>query len=143
LLGGIAMPRCQPGDGQVLESLRPEVRRTWLASNVLPPAVRYFSVAAFTTREQVSSGLVPSWQLLLEHDPANDGQLLARDMLIPGSTLLGYVNADHWAAATDVEVVHPILGPPPRVPPFPRTVLLEAILLQVSESLGADFPPVD
>lgn len=136
LFSRMPMPRCRPGDGQVLASLQPVVRRSWLASNVLPSHVQYFSVAAFTTRENLSAGLVPSWQLLLDDGPSNDGQLLARDMIIPGGMLLGYVNADHWAAAIDVEVVHPILGPGRQVPPFPRSVLLEAILLQVAESLG-------
>jgi hypothetical protein len=84
----------------------------------------------------MSAALVPAWKLLLKHDRRNDGQLLARAALIPGSTLLGYLNADHWSAAIDVESVHPILGARPDPAPFPRTALLEAILLQVAESRG-------
>ena len=38
-----------------------------------------------------------------EIDPLNDGQLLFIDQLIPGSALLGYVNADHWTVAIPVE----------------------------------------
>jgi hypothetical protein len=32
-------------------------------------------------------------------DPRNDGQLLASDALLPGSTLLAELHADHWDVA--------------------------------------------
>jgi hypothetical protein len=133
LLDRVPNSRCPPGDGQLLDSLTVQARRAWLAANPLPARVRYFSLAAFTARERVASALMPVWKLLLAHDPRNDGQLLAQDQLIPGSTLLGYLDADHWSVATDVEVVHPILGARPDPVPFPRAALLEAILLQVAE----------
>ncbi|MDH4072488.1 MAG: hypothetical protein OEV41_05220 [Gammaproteobacteria bacterium] len=133
LFDWIPSDRCPPGDGKVVDSLREEARRDWLAEHPLPPNVRYFSVAAFTTRAHMSAALVPAWELLLKQDRRNDGQLLARAALIPGSTLLGYLNADHWSAAIDVESVHPILGSRPDPAPFPRTALLEAVLLQVAE----------
>jgi hypothetical protein len=129
--------RCAPGDGGVLKSLRPGTRRAWLADNALPGHVQYFSVAAFATRARVAGALLAPWKLLLQHDLRNDGQLLARDQLIPGSTLLGYVHADHWSAAIDVEVVHPLLGTRPDPAPFPRAALLEAMLLQLAESRPA------
>ncbi len=134
LVDWIPSSRCPPGDGGVLDSLREETRRDWLANNPLPSHVRYFSVAAFTTRERVAGALATPWKLLLRYDRRNDGQLLARDALIPGSTLLGYLDADHWSAAIDVESVHPVLGARPDSVPFPRAALLEAILLQVAES---------
>ena len=42
-------------------------------------------------------------ELLASTDTRNDGQVLIGDALIPGSTLLGYVNADHWDVAIAVE----------------------------------------
>ena len=60
---------------------------------------------------------------------------MARDMLIPHATLLGCAHADHWSVAIDVEVVHPMLGPGRGVPAFPREALLEALLLEVAESI--------
>ena len=81
----------------------------------------------------MSAILVPVWRRLLRYDPHTDGQLLARDALIPGSTLLGYLNADHWSAAIDVETVHPLIGSRPDETPFPRDALLAAILLQLAE----------
>ena len=140
LLHGIPSSRCPPGDGQVIESLRPESRREWLARHELPGSVRYYSLAAFTNRDRIARILYPAWKLLLAHDSRNDGQLLARDALIPGSVLLGYLHADHWLAVIDVESVHPVLGARDDPTPFPREALLEAILLQVAEDRGRVAP---
>jgi hypothetical protein len=134
LLRRLPSKRCPPGDGGVVASLRPEARREWLATHRLPGGIRYYSVAAFTSRERVARVLVSTWKRLLRFDHRADGQLLARDALIPGSTLLAYLHADHWSAAIDVEAVHPVLGARRDRAPFPRGALLEAILLQLSEA---------
>ena len=44
---------CDPGDGQVIHSLLPSVRKAWLAEHPLPPHVAYYSLAAFTTGEHI------------------------------------------------------------------------------------------
>jgi pimeloyl-ACP methyl ester carboxylesterase len=134
LLGWVPSSHCPPGDGGVLDSLREQTRHDWLASNVLPGHIRYFSVAAFTTRPRMASALVPAWESLLSYDLRNDGQLLARDALIPGSTLLGYVDADHWSIAIRIEASHPMLAGRQDPRPFPRAALLEAILLRLAET---------
>jgi len=134
LFDWVPSERCPAGDRQVLDSLRTEARRNWLDENPLPRSVRYFSLAAFTTREHLAAAMVPSWKFLLRYDARNDGQLLARDALIPGSTLLGYLHADHWSAVLDVETLHPVLGARRDKMPFPRAALLEAILLQLADS---------
>lgn len=141
LFDWVPSDRCPRGDGQVVESLRTDVRRDWLARNALPSSVQYFSLAAFTTRERIPRALYPSWKVLLRLDPRSDGQLLARDALIPGSMLLGYVNADHWSAAIDVESVHPFLGARREREPFPRAALLESILLQLADALPGHGRP--
>jgi hypothetical protein len=140
LLSHLPYPGCETGDGQVIADLRPAVRREWLAQNPLPAHVRYFSLAAFTTREHLARALAPSWYLLLRHDLRNDGQLLPQDALVPGSTVLGYLNADHWAAAVDLEKTMPFLAHREVAAPFPRTALIEATLLYVAESLGPADP---
>jgi hypothetical protein len=137
LLSRIPEADCPPGDGGVVDSLRVETRRDWLAQHALPGTVRYFSIAAFTTRPRVAAALVPTWEQLLRHDRYNDGQLLARDALIPGSTLLAYLDADHWAATLDVESAHHRLAARQDPVPFPRAALLEAVLLQVAEERSA------
>jgi hypothetical protein len=131
---------CPPGDAQVIESLRPELRREWLRRNPLPAHVRYYSVAAFTTRDRVARALLPSWEILFRDDRRNDGQLLPADALIPGSTLLGYVHADHWAAAIAIERELPWLAARTTSAPFPRAALISAILRVVAEDMSAPAP---
>ncbi len=126
---------CDPGDGQVLHSLLPSVRKAWLADHPLPHHVAYYSLAAFTTREHISQGLIPTWHALARHDRRNDGQLVAGDAIIPGSTVLGYVNADHWDLAIALEQQMPQLSARTSTRHLPRTELLEAALLYISEQL--------
>ncbi len=128
---------CDPGDGQVLHSLRPATRRAWFESHALPEQTAYFSLAAFTTEEHLSHGLKPAWRSLARHDKRNDGQVLASDAIIPGSTLLGYVNADHWDVAISLENQMPQLSRRDSARTLPRSELLLAALLYVSESLAA------
>ena len=125
--------RCEKGDGDVVSSLRTDVRRGWLAEHDLPAHIRYYSFAAFTTRERMARALVPSWEMLLKHDRRNDGQLLPRDALVPRSTLLGYLNADHWAVAMRLEKDLEFFAARRDAEPFPHTALLEAILRLVGE----------
>lgn len=123
---------CPPGDGDVVHSLRTGLRDQWLGDNPLPEGVRYYSIAAFTTRERVARALVPSWEMLLDDGRRNDGQLLVQDALIPGSTLLGYLDADHWAVALDIEDESPLLAHRDVEAQFPHLALLHAILVQVA-----------
>ena len=123
---------CPPGDGDVVNSLRPEVRDQWLRDNALPGHVRYYSLAAFTTRDRIARALVAPWKSLLEHDRRNDGQLLVEDALIPGSTLLGYLDADHWAVALHIEEESPLLAHREEDARFPQLALMQAVLQQVA-----------
>jgi len=132
---------CDPGDGGVIESLLPERRRRWLDEHPLPTHVAYFSLAAFPTCEHLSHGLNLPWRILAGDDRRNDGQVLIEDAVIPGSTLLGYVNADHWdiAISIDRQMPHLFARESPRR--FPRPALLDAMLLYVSESLASRGRP--
>jgi hypothetical protein len=94
---------CEPGDGGVLKSLKRSVQFPWLAVNPLPQNVRYFSIAAFTARENVQAGLLFTYDLLRKIDPRNDGQVIFYDQIIPGASPLGYINLDHWAIAVPVK----------------------------------------
>jgi len=128
LFSHLPLGHCPPGDGEVVDSLRPEVRDAWLRENELPVHVDYYSIAAFTTQERVARALVPAWETLLEYDRRNDGQLLVSDALIPGSTLLGYLDADHWAVALDIEDDSRLLADRDMDAQFPHLALLQAIL---------------
>jgi pimeloyl-ACP methyl ester carboxylesterase len=135
LLARLPYDKCPPGDGEVIRSLDPTVATQWLASNPLPSNVRYYSIAGFTTREHVARSLVPAWKFLNRTDVRNDGQVIAADAVIPGSTLLGYANADHWGIAESIEAVRTFLAARPDPTPFPLEPLLRSIARFVSDDL--------
>ena len=131
---------CEPeaeGDGGAVESLRPGVRKAWLAENPLPPELPYYSVVAYPSPERISLILESSYDKLASIDARNDGQLVFYDQVIPGSTLMAYVNADHWAIVIPIarshEIIESILV---TQNDYPREALLEAILRFVEEDLA-------
>ena len=93
---------CDSGDGGGVASLRPGVRRAWLAQNPLPTSVPTYSVVTLPQPERISSILRCSAEKLSMIDGRNDSQVIFYDQVIPGSTLVGYVNADHWAIAVPI-----------------------------------------
>jgi hypothetical protein len=131
--------RCPPGGGEAFHSLRRSERMAWLAANLLPASVKFFSLAAFAEHENISLILRPSYEKLSLVDPLNDSQVVFYDALVPGGALLGYLNADHWAVAMPFNREHPALaGTLVTRNAFPREVLLEAIARFVEGSLLTD-----
>ena len=129
---------CDAGDGGALGSLKPSTRRDFAAAHVLPDTVRYYSVATFAQREQISFVLRGGFDDLSKIDPRNDSQLLFYDQVIAGGVLLGFVNADHWAVALPIARARPALAATlVDRNEFPREVLLEAIVRHVEEELLA------
>jgi hypothetical protein len=61
--------------------------------------------------------------------------------VIPGSTLLGYANADHWDIAIAVERQMPHLSSRRSPRRYPRAALLDATLRYVGESLESTGRP--
>jgi len=141
LLSDMFAGRCDPGDGGVLDSLLPQVRRDWLDSHPLPDTVRFYTLLAFAGREHIARALLPSWEILASSDSRNDGQLTIEEGTWPGSTLLGYANADHWGVAIDIEKELNFLADRPEDTGYPRGPLFEAALRYVSEDLrNRGFP---
>jgi hypothetical protein len=136
LLKDLPLEACPPGDGQVLESLRPETRRTWVAANPLPSRIRYYSIAAFADRDRIASLLVPPWRYLNGFDRRNDGQVIASKTVIPGATVLGYVNSDHLGLAMHNVQTHAPLVDRDDAVPFPTEALLLALVLFVQQDLN-------
>lgn len=129
---------CDPGDGGALDALRPEVRKEWLASNELPPGIRYYSLVTLPDPERISRAIEPTYKKLARIDPRNDGQLIYSDQIIPGSTLLGFLNADHWAAFVPIDRAHKVIGSTVvNHNDYPREALLEALLRYVEEDLAS------
>ena len=128
---------CEPGDGGVLKSIKRSVQFPWLAVNPLPQDVRYFSVIAFTNRENVQPGLLLTYDLLRNIDPRNDGQVIFYDQVIPGSSLLGYINLDHWAIAVPVkEKTSAAVWATASTHSHVRAMLFEAMILFLVEALA-------
>jgi hypothetical protein len=129
---------CDAGDGGAVESLRPATRRAWLAQNPLPPEVRTYSLVTFPQPERISSILTGSYNKLARIDGRNDSQVIFYDQVIPGSKLMAYVNADHWALVVPIARQHDTIGALfVTQNAYPREALTEAILRFVEEDLAA------
>jgi hypothetical protein len=127
---------CDAGDGGGVDSLRTETRRTWLASHPLPADTRYYSLVTYPDPKHISSILRGSYDKLSRVDGRNDSQMLFYDQVIPGSTLLGYANADHWALVLPIARSHETIGSLfVTQNAYPREALTEAILRFIEEQL--------
>lgn len=140
LLTKVPGSECDEGDGGAVESLKPAVRKQWLAENPLPDGIRYYSVVTYPEPERISWGLQKSYRLLSGVDARNDTQVLIYDQMVPGSTLLAFVNADHWAIAVPVARGHSFVGSTfVNRNDYPRELLLESLMRFVEEDL--ERPP--
>jgi hypothetical protein len=127
---------CTSGDGGGVESLRPATRKTWLAQHPLPRELRYYSLVTLPEPDRISSILQSSYDKLARIDGRNDSQVIFYDQIVPGSALLGYVNADHWALAVPIARSHSTVSSLfVTKNAYPREALLEAILRFIEEDL--------
>jgi hypothetical protein len=132
--------KCGSGDGGAVASLRPATRKAWLARNPLPGGLQYYSLVAFPRPERISSLLASSYKKLARIDGRNDSQVIFYDQVVPGSVLVGYLNADHWAVAVPINRTHPTIASMfVTENAYPREALLEALLRFVEEDL--ETPP--
>lgn len=133
-LRNIPWPTCAPEDGGGVTSLTRRYRLNFLAAHPLPTDLRYYSLAAYTRRSNISSGLKATHAALAKIDARNDGNVIFHDSIIPGSKVLGYLDADHWSVAMPFEIYAPTFN---RLVAsrnhFPRVVLLEAIARVIEE----------
>ncbi len=127
---------CGPGDGGGVASLRTGERRKWLALNPLPSDLRYYSLVTFPDPERISRVLKSGYRKLASIDARNDSQMVFYDQVIPGSTLMAYVNADHWALTLPIARSHETVGKLfVTQNAYPREALLEAVLRFIEEDL--------
>ena len=123
-------------DEQAVASLKTNVRQEWLAQHPLPRDVPYYSLVTYPDPEHISRMLHGSYDKLSKVDARNDSQLIFYDEVIPGSTLVGYMNADHWAVAVPLSRSHPwITSMFATQNAYPREALLEALLRFVEEDV--------
>lgn len=90
---------CSPSQGGDVGSVTRDQRIGWLAVNPLPAGPAYYSIVAHAPIEEMAVPLRITGRQLALIEPRNDGQLLAADMVLPGSTLLAEARADHWDVA--------------------------------------------
>jgi hypothetical protein len=127
---------CSQGDRGAVASLRPGARKAWLAANPLPQEPRYYSLVTFPQPQNISRILKPTYNKLSRVDARNDSQVVFYDQIVPGSALVGYLNADHWAVAVPIAQAHATIGKTLVTQnAYPRAALAEAILRFVEEDL--------
>jgi hypothetical protein len=136
LLKHIPKSECTEGDGHAVESLRPAVRRQWLQDNPLPQSIRYYSLVTYPSPDRISSVLKSMHKKLSAIDSRNDSQVIFYDQVIPGSTLMAYLNADHWAIAVPIAESHPFIGRHfADKNNYPRKAIFEAVLRFIEEDM--------
>lgn len=130
----VSVPGCPADDGGGVASLTRRERQKFMARHPLPADLQFYSVAAYTRAANISAALRPTYHALAKTDERNDGNVIFTDSIIPRSTVLGYLDADHWAVAMPFEIYAPTFA---RVVAsrnhFPRVVLLEAISRMIAE----------
>lgn len=137
LLRFVPDAKCSQGDGGALASLLPSVRQHWLDENPLPGDFPYYSLVTYPLPDRISAVLSSTHKRLSRIDPRNDSQVIFYDQVIPGSTLLGYLNADHWAAAVPIAEEHPFIGRHfVDKNDFPRESIAEALMRFIEEDLA-------
>jgi hypothetical protein len=136
LLAQVPWNSCAPGDGGAVTSLTRRERMAWLTTNRLPSTMALFSVAAIPARVPTNPLLMPFAARLSKVDRRNDGQVLIQDAVLPGSFLVGYADADHWALALPFNrSQHPDAALLATANAFPREVLIISILTLAEEVL--------
>lgn len=127
---------CKPTGEGALKDLRPDTRKAWLAEHTLPEEIPYYSLMTFPEPERISSILKRSYRKVSRVDARNDSQVIFYDQFIPDSTLVAYLNADHWALAVPIARTHDIVGEIlVDQNAFPREALHEALLRFIEEDL--------
>jgi len=126
---------CQSGDGGVLESLKTESQSIFLKDYSAPEGMRTYAVAGVPAKNRLSPAMRVSWQMLAADDPSNDGQVIAARAVLPGTALLGYVNADHLGLALSIDEKLGALGEVSSPTRFPRDIFSESVLETVRYDL--------
>ena len=135
-LSALPLASCRSGTGEEVEDLRRDVRLEWWRRHRAAVSVPIFSLVTTPRPDRLSPVLTAVYRELARAEPRNDGMLFWYDQLVSRGSLLGYVNADHWAVATPLTRELRAMG-------FlfhdtvPRTLLVEAAIEVVDEALGA------
>jgi hypothetical protein len=140
-VAGLPLPGCEAGDGNEIDELRRDVRIEWWRRHRDQIAIPIFTLVATPEPDRISPAARTLYRRLAQIEPRNDGRLIWYDQIVPGSSLLGYVNADHWGIASAVSDEFPALG-------FlveddvPRTALIQGAIEIVARELATSPAPL-
>jgi hypothetical protein len=120
---------CTPSQGGDMDSLTRRARISWLVANPPPAGPAYYSIVAHAPLDEMAPPLRVTARQLAVIDPRNDGQLIAADAVLPGSTLLAEARADHWDVAIPRDRdPNPLLRASTSGRSYPREALFRATL---------------
>ncbi len=119
---------CGPEQGGSLTSLTQAERNRWLAAHAPPRRLNLYSIVAHADPLRMAWALRATYDELATIDPRNDGQVLADDALLPGSTLLAEALADHWSLVLPFERHPQAWLRALTALPYPREALFRALL---------------
>ena len=131
---------CAHGSGDEISDLRRDVRLEWWHRNRRAVVIPIFALVAAPRADRISRAARLTYGELARFDPLNDGQLIWYDQIVPGGSLLGYVNADHWAIAVSMSSALPTMASLFR-DDLPRTALVEAAIETVDAVLDNRSAP--
>ena len=129
------MQSCQGDLSAGMKSLKREARRAFLAAHP-DPVVPTYSLIASSDESNTSKALLQTWRILSSYGPAEDGQLLRDDAIVPGAKFLGAARADHFAVALpfDKSADAAIRSGMDKTR-YPRAALLESLIRFVTADL--------
>jgi hypothetical protein len=139
-LASLPRAECRQADGDEMLDLRRQTRLAWWQGHRADISKPVFALVTTPRPDRLSPILMETYQELARIEPRNDGQLIWYDQIVPGGSLLGYVNADHWAVAMSMSRALPTLAFLFR-DDVPRTALVEAAIETVDKALGARPAP--
>ena len=133
----LPLPGCHQGDGDEILDLRRGARLAWWHRHRDQMKTPVFALVTTPRADRLSPILEELYDEVARIEPRNDGQLIWYDQIVPGGSLLGYVNADHWGVAMPLSRALPGLGFLFR-DDVPRTALVEAAIEVVDDALGRE-----
>src|SRR6266404_3219470 len=110
------------------DDVRRAVRLEWWRQHRATISVPVFSLVTMPRPDHLTPFTAATYHRLASIDPLNDGMLFWYDQILPGSHLLGFVNADHWSVVQSAGRDLPIMGVLFRDGHVPRTLLVEAAI---------------
>src|SRR6266446_89300 len=127
-LSSFRLLSCAPGTGEEIDDVRRAVRLEWWRQHRATISVPVFSLVTMPRPDHLTPFTAATYHRLASIDPLNDGMLFWYDQILPGSHLLGFVNADHWSVVQSAGRDLPIMGVLFRDGHVPRTLLVEAAI---------------